>query len=67
MSEMVEDVFEDDEDSDGVNATGISLIKMRLTRNIPQMVPLDGRRIKFYYRNIQKQCTKCFGPHLVRN
>ena len=67
LSEMVEDVFEDDEDSDGVNATGIYSIKMRLTRNIPQMVPLDGRRIKFYYRNIQKQCTKCFGPHLGRN
>ena len=64
---MVEDAFEDDEASDGVNATGIYSIKMRLSRNIPQMVPLDGRRIKLYYRNIQKQCTKCFGPHLGRN
>ena len=67
VSELVEDVFEDEEDSEGANATGIYSVKVKMNSSIPQLVPLDGRRVKIYYRNIQKQCTKCFGPHLGRN
>ncbi len=63
LSELVEDVFEDSEDSEGDNATGIYSVRMRLSRNIPQLLPVDGRRIKIYYRNINKLCTSCFGQH----
>ena len=60
---MVEDVFEDSEDSEGENTTGIYSVKMRLYNNIPQLLPIDGRRIKIYYRNIIKLCSSCFGTH----
>ena len=36
---------------------------MRLSREIPQFVPICGKRIRLYYRGITKQCTNCFGPH----
>ena len=66
-SDLVEDVFEDGEDSEGENATGIYAVKVKLTHNIPQLLPMDGRRVKIYYRGIQKLCTKCFGKHMSRN
>ena len=40
---------------------------MKLTNSIPELLPMDGRRIKVYYRGIQKLCTKCFGEHMSRN
>ena len=66
-SDLVEDVFEDGEDSEGENATGIYSVKVKMNHNIPQLLPMDGRRVKIYYRGIQKLCTKCFGGHLCRN
>ena len=63
MSDVVEDVFEDSEDSEGENATGIYSVKMKLASDIPQLLPMDGRRIKVYYRYIHKLCTKCFDRH----
>jgi hypothetical protein len=67
LSDLVEDVFEDSEDSEGDNTTGIYSVKMRLNQNIPQLLPVDGRRIKIYYRNIIKLCTSCFGQHNRRD
>ena len=67
LSELVEDVFEDSEDSEGENTTGIYSVKMRLNCNIPQLLPIGGRRIKIYYRNINKLCTSCFWHHSRRD
>jgi hypothetical protein len=67
LSELVEDVFEDDKDSEGDNTTGIYSVKMRLNCNIPQLLPMDSRRIKIYYRNIIKLCTSCLGQHSCRD
>jgi hypothetical protein len=36
---------------------------MMLSRNIPQLLPVDGQRIKIYYQNINKLCTSRFGQH----
>ncbi len=63
LSDLVEDVFEGSEDSEGDNTTGTYSIKMKLHCNIPQQFPIDGRRIKIYYHNINKLCTLCFGQH----
>ena len=67
LSDVVEDVFEDSEDSEGTNATGIYSVKMKLSDDIPQLLPMDGRRIKVYYRGISKLCTSCFGRHTRRD
>lgn len=66
-SELVEDVFEDSEDSEGTNATGVYSVKIKLMNDIPQLLPMDGRRVKIYYRGIRKLCTSCFGKHFRRD
>ena len=67
LSDLVEDVFDDSEDSEADNTTGIYSVKMKMRCNIPQLLPIHGRRIKIYYRNINKLCTACFGHHNRRD
>ena len=62
-SELKEDVFRDENQKTGNNRTGNYSITMRLEKNIPQLLPMCGRRIKMYHAGIQKLCTNCFGPH----
>jgi hypothetical protein len=66
-SELVEDCFKDENDTEGTNRTGSYSIKMKMDQDIPQMLPMSGRKIKIYYRGIQKLCTNCFGRHQNRN
>ena len=62
-SELVENCFNDADDLEGTNRTGSYSVKMKLNCEIPQMLPMAGRRVKMYYRGIQKLCTNCFGHH----
>jgi hypothetical protein len=61
----------DDEDEEVYKVpvhTGKYIVKMRIDRPIPQILPIDGRRIKIYYKGIRKQCNNCFGMgHLKRD
>ena len=49
-SELVEDCFRDEEDTEGTNRTGAYSVKVKLNKKIPQMLPMSGRKIKIYYR-----------------
>ena len=62
-SDLKEDCFRDDNQKTGNNRTGNYSIMMRLEKNIPQLLPMCGRRVKMYHAGIQKLCTNCFGPH----
>ena len=62
-SELKEDCFRDANQKTGNNRTGNYSITMKLEKNIPQLLPMCGRRIKMYHAGIQKLCTNCFGPH----
>ena len=62
-TDIKEEILED-EDEDGEDRTGNYCVKMRLDRDIPQLLPMWGRRIKIFYVGIQKFCTNCFGKHL---
>ena len=73
LSEITEDRINLESDSEGEDqATGYTVgngvysVKMRLTRNLPQFVPICGKRIRLYYRGIIKMCTNCFGAHARR-
>lgn len=65
--------FEDSEDKDESDnvvkcSTGNLSVKMELMHDIPQFVPLYGRRMKVYYRGIVKSCTKCYNQgHMARD
>ena len=71
VSEITEDRInlEEESDSDEENpdsftvGTGIYSVKMRLSSPLPQFVPMCGKRIRLYYRDIPKICTQCFGGH----
>ena len=64
---LTEDLYPDtDSDTDPTGA-GTYSIKMKLHSNIPQLLPMWGKRIRVYHRGIQKLCTNCFGNHTRRN
>jgi hypothetical protein len=68
LSPIIEDCFEDPEDKgedgeDGVNATGTFSVKMRLKKEIPQLIPMLGKRVSIYYPGIRRLCSKCFEEH----
>ena len=47
--------------------SGTYSIKMRLRTDMPQIIPMCGKRIRVYHKGIQKLCTNCFGAHQRRN
>jgi hypothetical protein len=67
VSELAKDVFENEEESEGTNATSIYPVKIKLTNSIPELLPTDGRKVKVYNRGLQKLCTRCFGNHIRSN
>ena len=55
----------DDSDDDFPSVgNGIYSVKMKLSKEMPQLIPMFGKRIGLYYRGIVKRCTNCFGTHL---
>ena len=71
ISPFTEELFSDNANqegaSDGTNRTGNYLVTMRLNKEITQLSPILGRRIKIQYQGIQRQCTNCFGNHAKQN
>ena len=67
LSEITEEPFGDDHES-GSNlppvGNGTYLVKMRLKKDMPNYLPMYGRKVSLNYRGIKKQCNSCFGPHL---
>ena len=62
-SDLEEDLFKDTNETGGNNRTGNYSIMMILEHKIPQLLPMNGRRVKIYHKGIDKLCTKCFGVH----
>ncbi len=68
-SDITEDKVEDESDDSESAQTignGTYSVKMRLVRDLPQFLPMFGKRIRLYYRGIEKKCSNCFGPHARR-
>jgi hypothetical protein len=59
--------FSDEDESEGSEVqlgTGKFSVKMRITTDIPQYLPMFGHKAKIYYRGIKKTCTNCYkGGH----
>jgi hypothetical protein len=69
-SEISEDTHEgSDDSSDDLPpvGNGIYSVRMKLERDMPQLIPMHGKRIRLYYRGIIKRCTNCFGAHQRKN
>ena len=67
VSEPKEEVFSDPLDLDGTNRTGIYLMRIKPTAEIPELIPLDGLRLKIIHHQVKKLCTRCFDAHLRKN
>ena len=51
-------------DNDGTPVgTGSYTIKMKLNRLIPNVLPMQGLKIKCSYQGVKKQCGNCYGYH----
>ena len=62
MSDIKEQLF-DDGGSEGLNRTGNYTLRIKLVKDIPQLIPIHGKRIKIHYPGVSRLCTKCFGKH----
>jgi len=69
VTELTEDKERDSSDSDDNEYfNGIYSIKMDLRVKPPQFLPISGKKIKIYYKGIEKRCVKCFGTgHLKKD
>jgi hypothetical protein len=36
---------------------------MKIAKDMPQFMPMHGKRVRLYYRGIVKRCTNCFQQH----
>ena len=43
--------------------TGSYTLKVRLNRLIPNVLPMQGLKIKCSYQGVKKQCSNCYGYH----
>ena len=65
LSEISEEPFE----TEGLDPSlppignGIYLVKMRLAKNLPNWVPMYGKKVCFEYPGVRRQCNNCYGPH----
>ena len=70
-SKIVEELFEDgtgnNTENDGTNRTGTYALRIKLKRDIPQLLPMLGKRIKINYPGVQRLCTNCFRNHHKKN
>jgi hypothetical protein len=68
MSDITEDQvkleYSDSEEEEAcqeiISHTGTYSVKMALGRQIPQFLPMGGKKIKIYHRGIIKMCRKCY-------
>lgn len=69
LTDYDEEAFEvvDDDPDIGEEATpnfgsGKFKVKMRIVEHIPQYLPVNGKKVKIYYKGIEKLCTNCYHP-----
>ena len=65
-SDITEDTHggsDDSEDDLQPIGSGDYSVRMKLEKDIPQFIPMEGRRVRIYYRSITKRCTNCFQAH----
>jgi len=40
---------------------GLLSVKMEITKPLPEFLPIDGHRVRIFYRGMNKQCLNCYG------
>ena len=70
LTEILEELYEDPNDQSGKElppiGNGNYLVKMKMNKDLPNVLPIYGRRIIMDHKGIRRQCNDCYGPH-IRN
>jgi hypothetical protein len=67
IGHLTEDIYPDSDSDGDPTGNGTFTVKMKLHSPIPQLLPMWGKRIRIYYRGVQKLCPRCFGNHPRKN
>ncbi len=60
MGPIQAETFEDQEDDGAENGNGNYMVKMKLAKGMPELIPMCGQRVKIHYPGIKKMCKICF-------
>ena len=69
ISDMEEEAFvvggdsKDDDEGHIAIGTGTYLVRVKLTCQIPNILPIQGKYISINYSGINIQCKDCYGYH----
>ena len=69
FGEVLLEITEERFESEGLDpelppvGNGTYNVKMRLNGELPNWIPMFGRRISVEYLGMRRQCTNCYGPH----
>ena len=72
ITEIAEELFEDERGNDDQMSkmppveNGVYSVMMRLKKDLPNWVPMYGRKVCLDYKGIKKQCNSCYGPHIKK-
>ena len=71
ISEITEEPFEEVKEGNVSTmqpvGNGTYVVKMKLKSDLPNWVPMYGRKICLEYRGMRRQCNACYGNHLKKN
>ena len=69
FGEVLSEITKEQFDSAGLDqdlppiGNGTYNIRIKLNRDIPNWIPMYGRKICLEYPGIKRQCNKCYGAH----
>ena len=71
ISEITEEPFEEVQGSTVPTmppvGNGTYVVTMKLKKDLPNWIPMYGRKICLEYRGIRRQCNSCYGNHIKKN
>lgn len=68
--EKITVVDPDPEDGESLEfevGSGRFKVKMKILNHIPQFLPMNGRKVRIYYRGMIKLCANCFEPNHLKS
>jgi hypothetical protein len=63
MGPIQEGTFEDKNNDGAENGNGNYVVKMRIVKEMPELIPMCGQKVKIYYQGIKKMCKNCLLYH----
>ena len=56
-------ILNEGSDEEVTMGTGVYLVQARLDRLIPNVLPIQQKKVKVWYQGVKRQCNCCYGYH----